>query len=63
MSIPKQVKDRVMNDTATMEDMLRVSYELFIGELPKGHRIHQKCGEPLCFNPTHLQALPEPQLQ
>lgn len=38
-------------------DAYRVSYELFIGEIPKGHELHHICENRLCVNPDHLKVL------
>lgn len=35
----------------------RVSYELFVGEIPNGHELHHTCNERSCINPQHLQPL------
>ena len=35
----------------------RVSYELFIGEIPSGLTIHHICGNTKCVNPKHLQIM------
>jgi len=34
----------------------RISYEVFIGEIPEDCDIHHKCEEPSCINPEHLIA-------
>lgn len=33
----------------------RVSYEIFVGQIPDKHDIHHKCRNPLCVNPNHLE--------
>jgi len=35
----------------------RFSYELFIGEIPKGMQIDHLCQRPLCVNPDHMEAV------
>ena len=36
----------------------RVSYQLFIGNIPKNLTIHHLCKNPLCVNPFHLKTMP-----
>ena len=38
----------------------RVMYQLFQGAIPKDWQVHHKCGNPLCVNPDHLEAMPLP---
>jgi hypothetical protein len=38
-------------------DAYVVSYELLIGEIPKGHELHHTCENRLCVNPDHLKPL------
>lgn len=35
----------------------RVSYRLFIGEIPDGMHIDHKCSNTICVNPDHLEAV------
>lgn len=35
----------------------RVSHILFIGPIPPGYQVDHLCHEPLCVNPTHLEAV------
>jgi hypothetical protein len=32
----------------------RVSYELFVGQIPEGAYVRRSCGDPLCVRPEHL---------
>ena len=40
-----------------MEWAHRVSYQLFVGKIPKGRDIHHTCEIRHCVNPSHLVAL------
>ena len=33
------------------------SYHAFIGTVPEGHLVKQRCGNRLCINPEHLELL------
>ena len=33
------------------------SYHAFIGSVPEGHLVKQRCGQRLCINPDHLELL------
>ena len=35
----------------------RAAYELAFGPVPDGTVVHHKCGNALCFRPSHLQAV------
>jgi len=35
----------------------RVSYEIYRGPIPEGFHIHHACGQKLCVNPLHLEAI------
>lgn len=37
----------------------RMAHLLFIGEIPPKREIHHVCANPLCVNPSHLQAVPQ----
>jgi hypothetical protein len=39
------VKDRLVH---------RIAYQIFVGELSPGDRLHQKCSNRRCCNPAHL---------
>lgn len=34
----------------------RIAWELWIGEIPSGHHVIQRCGNKRCINPEHLRA-------
>jgi len=42
-----------------MESAHRASYLTFIGPIPDGTLIRQSCGNRLCINPQHLEAIQE----
>ncbi|NNJ98122.1 MAG: hypothetical protein HKP12_13290 [Gammaproteobacteria bacterium] len=33
------------------------SYHAFVGAVPDGHLVRQRCGQRLCINPDHLELL------
>lgn len=35
----------------------RVFYQLYVGPIPDGYQVDHKCGQRLCVNPDHLQAV------
>lgn len=35
----------------------RMSYEIYVGEIPPLHHVHHACGNRLCVNPNHLEAV------
>src|SRR5262249_28075747 len=38
----------------------RVSYELFLGPIPKHHHLHHKCRNTSCIRPDHLEPILNP---
>jgi hypothetical protein len=37
----------------------RAIYEIYFGEIPDGMVVDHKCDNPICCNPSHLQAVPQ----
>lgn len=35
----------------------RVSYEVFVGQIPDGFVVHHKCHNTMCINPDHLEPM------
>jgi hypothetical protein len=35
----------------------RLSHEMHIGPIPRGHHVHHRCFDTMCVNPDHLEAL------
>lgn len=46
-----------INVSGKIKEAHRVSYEIFIGEIPKRNIIHHVCNNPACINPKHLKPL------
>jgi len=46
-------------DGRAMESAHRASYLTFVGPIPVGTLIRQRCGNRLCINPEHLEVMPE----
>jgi hypothetical protein len=46
------------------EDRLahRLAYSVFVGPIPTGQNLKQKCGNPRCCNPNHLLLTPRPKV-
>ena len=40
-----------------MEWAHRVSYKIFVGEIPKGKELDHLCRNPACVNPRHMEAV------
>lgn len=36
----------------------RIAWQVFFGQIPPGHNVTRKCGDPLCVNPAHLELTP-----
>ena len=43
-----------LGDHYQHKQVARVAYEVWVGPIPKGHRVIQKCGDTSCLNPDHL---------
>jgi hypothetical protein len=48
-----KVKD--LHGELCMQSAHQLSYEAFIGPLPEGKRVMQRCRNRLCINPDHLE--------
>jgi hypothetical protein len=49
------VKDA--NGNTSLDSAHRASYMAFYGEVPKGKKVRQGCGNSLCINPEHLELI------
>ena len=48
----------VQQDRSTrMVSAQTASYHAFIGDIPEGHLVKQRCGNRLCINPEHLELI------
>ena len=45
------------NRSTKMVSAQTASYHAFIGTVPEGHLVKQRCGNRLCINPDHLELL------
>jgi hypothetical protein len=43
-----------------MESAHRASYETFVGPVPEGALVRQRCNNRLCINPDHLEIFQPP---
>ncbi len=43
--------------TTRMVSAQMASYHAFIGAVPDGHLVKQRCGNRLCINPEHLELI------
>jgi len=52
-----RIKIRDEHGDLCMRSAQHVSYEAFIGPVEKGMLVMQTCGNRLCINPEHLEAI------
>ena len=45
------------NRRTKMVSAQTASYHAFIGQVPDGHLVKQRCGNRLCVNPEHLELM------
>jgi hypothetical protein len=50
-----RTKVRAADGTVRMQSAEDASYEAFIGPVPVGKLVRQRCNNPLCINPEHLE--------
>jgi len=56
-SVDKRGYGRIANDVGWLDMAHRLSYKLYVGEIPEGLVINHKCYNSRCVNPEHLEAV------
>lgn len=52
-----RVMETQADHSTKMVSAQTASYHAFIGPVPDGHLVKQRCGQRLCINPDHLELL------